>query len=890
MSTPLDIDVSTTKVEDDAERLFTAPRSGSLQHKSLSYRPDVDGLRAMAVSVVIMFHLNTAWLPGGFVGVDVFFVISGYVVTASLLKSPSPSTGAFLVAFYARRLKRLSPSLVLVVLATGLALSLFVDPSISALDSYYESGQFALIGFANNYLAFVQDGEHAAEAAEERGGARRLRARLPPRRHLINYFDQTEVESTVGLSANVEINPTQLRYNPFTHCWSLGVEEQFYLVFPCFLAATFCQRVVKKAPCTCTMRWLPTLVMCALLAIGVLVSALMTQSYPQFAFYLLPPRLWELLVGAVLCDLQAHHYPSATWFTTHGRLTLLLTEALDVSGLVCLVLALLYTENSHDFPFPWALLSTVGTLCFITAGCTPPTTLALPWPLSVVRSSTPLPLCNAVLSHKAFVHIGKLSYPLYLWHWPIFVLFRHARGSLDGTDMLLATILAIFSAFFTHHVLEGRVRNWKANRDWHVVAVMVLAIGVAELWLGLLRGPLHAKLFVLEPRATSNALGDVSGCVANPQSDAGPITVDWRKPDNETLVPQRPCACKVCDRTEHFPPGAITNISGSMQPCYVQGTNALMPELNDGTGNTAIWSTDCFARGWSLTNDTSWQWINFAMHPVLFDNGPSRQAVVDEWVRQCIETPHASESSKAPRLLLFGDSHAGALAITFLSALKNRMPVHYAAAIGGFDTYLPNGSLAAGIDYIRYQEDGATTHYLGKEAYTKAVWAALNRTLRAGDVVTSTLAEFRIPQTVVQQAHMDFLRYLQRFIESRGASLFLLGDVLKLRQQGRRCKTPQTVADCVTELSYEGQDTIHEAVMSQFRALASSSSSTFVFDLRPLLCEGQRCGATVPGTGDISYMDEHHISTAGALYLAPFINCFMESHWLLPPPNPPAAR
>ncbi len=356
-----------------------------MKHSSqLGYIAGVDGLRALAVGAVILFHLRPHLLPGGFTGVDIFFVISGFVVTGSMLGREFDSFGALVRCFYARRLVRIMPALVAMLLATLLASQLFI-PRAWLSESAAQVARFAFVGLSNIVLA-------------------------------------TDTDSYFG---------PQAAYNPFTHSWSLGVEEQFYLVFPFLL--WWHQRLQGGQHAIRVV---------AGLTIGSLViAAVLTWLAPKFAFYLIVSRFWELGAGMLLL-LTADNW--GPWLAGARRGV---QHAIGLASAALVVAALAIAEGAA-FPFPLALLPVLGTMGLIATLCATRT------PLTRLFASPPM------------VAVGLLSYSLYLWHWPVFVLFRWTLGLDTGALALAALAIAVALALLSYFLVERPLRctQWIAVR------------------------------------------------------------------------------------------------------------------------------------------------------------------------------------------------------------------------------------------------------------------------------------------------------------------------------------------------------------------------------------------------------------------------------------------
>lgn len=343
------------------------------------YAPYIDGLRAVAVLSVMAYHLNPGWLPGGFTGVDVFFVISGFVVSTSVHKLPPMRLGAFVTTFYARRVTRIVPALTVCLVATAIASALFI-PNAYLSDTNQRTGVLAFFGLSNVLLA-------------HRGR---------------DYF-----------SPHAE-------YNPFTHTWSLGVEEQFYLVFPLLFFAWILGR-----------RRLSTGLFWGGLVASLLCAMWLAKVNQLSAFYLIWSRFWELAAGVLLFQWMAARGHS---FDTDSPPSPAANRWAAVS--LAVLLAGLWLANPAAAPMPAAILPVLGTLGL----------------LGFVHGRHG-GAAQRMLSLPALRFIGRISYSLYLWHWPVFVLARWTTG-LEAHALQLSALVAAFAlAILSYYWVELPTRR-----------------------------------------------------------------------------------------------------------------------------------------------------------------------------------------------------------------------------------------------------------------------------------------------------------------------------------------------------------------------------------------------------------------------------------------------
>jgi peptidoglycan/LPS O-acetylase OafA/YrhL len=379
-------------------------KTGVTPVKPISYRPDIDGLRAVAVLSVMAYHLDSAFLPGGFVGVDVFFVISGFVVTGSLLDSGARTVLGFIGEFYARRLARIIPALVVALIASAVLATMFIPPAwLSELSESTAKGAF--LGFSNWVLMRNSD----------------------------TYF------------------APRAEFNAYTHTWSLGVEEQFYILAP-FLVYFWIRARRNSSE---VGGQLAVGGLAAMIAASLAASIWASAAFPTEAFYFVGFRLWELGLGTILFLLswkqpQPADRPIASMWV--GQITGGLGLAAIAAGLVL--------ADASRFPWPWALLPTVGTILLIGGAGRPPG--------GAVRHILAAPLA---------VWIGKRSYSLYLWHWPIYVLLRWTVGLETVATCAAAVVMTFALSALSYRWVETpwRHHRWIEHQPiWARIAVFAL--------------------------------------------------------------------------------------------------------------------------------------------------------------------------------------------------------------------------------------------------------------------------------------------------------------------------------------------------------------------------------------------------------------------------------
>jgi peptidoglycan/LPS O-acetylase OafA/YrhL len=352
----------------------------------IGYRPDVDGLRAVAVLAVLAFHAFPSSAPGGFAGVDMFFVISGFLISKIIFDDLEHGRFTF-ANFYWRRIRRIFPALILVMAAClGLGWLLLLPDEFNRLGRHVAAGA----GFIVNLSLWREGG----------------------------YFD------------------TAAELKPLLHLWSLGVEEQYYLVWPLLL---------------CMFRRHALWMIVALGAASFAINIYLTANYPSAAFYLPVTRFWELLAGSALAWVACFRK------TTHSNSKALLGATLVATGFILL-------ESRNPFPGWWALFPVVGTALLISAGSSA-------W------------INRTILAHPMAVHVGLISYPLYLWHWPLLVYARIAGGEPTIVERVCLLVLSFGLAWATYRFIEKPIRFGTAARRVAVPAVVASMVSVGFIGL-----------------------------------------------------------------------------------------------------------------------------------------------------------------------------------------------------------------------------------------------------------------------------------------------------------------------------------------------------------------------------------------------------------------------
>ena len=379
----------------------------------MTYRPDIDGLRAVAVIAVILFHLNANWLPGGFLGVDIFFVISGYLIGGILYRELS--TGTFsLKRFYLRRMRRILPAFFAVVVFTLIVGAQLMVPGSDEWNTARSSAKWSVFFGGNFFSALNTD-----------------------------YFAPT-----------VEVQP-------LNHLWSLAVEEQFYFIYPLILWAIMgiIKRILPPASSSLTRCINVVLTALAIASFALAFLPISLHGTALVSYYLPHLRFGELLIGAILAVAvaQGNLQPSAKTATFVGSLSILVLIA-------CLILP--FPNTTPWFPGFAAALPCIASAGIIYAGARPY------WFASA-------------LSHRAVVFVGKISYSLYLWHWPLLAFAHYALGrELSNTVLAATALLIVLLSLASYYLIEQPLRHlqWSFGRTG-LVYYLLPTLLVAGLYM-----------------------------------------------------------------------------------------------------------------------------------------------------------------------------------------------------------------------------------------------------------------------------------------------------------------------------------------------------------------------------------------------------------------------
>jgi peptidoglycan/LPS O-acetylase OafA/YrhL len=361
--------------------------------KKISYRAEIDGLRAIAVLAVIIFHAGIEQLSGGFIGVDIFYVISGYLITNIIITSVKNQQFSYR-SFYARRAKRLLPAALTMILVTVVFAAFILSP-----EKYYQlakSAEFSSLFMANVW--FMKNS---------------------------GYFDLS----------------TQI--SPLVHMWSLSIEEQFYFFYPFIVLTAY--KIGK-------IRGIFWSIVIIILSTFVLNLSLI-NTHPNFTFYMLPTRAWELGLGALI-----HFIPS---LKTKQKT---LVNVLSFTGLAGIFYSLFFITEHDAYPGYLALIPTLATAFII---------------YSLYQQHTSI---SRLLASKPLVFIGNISYSSYLWHWPIIVFYRIYinERAFNTIEISILILISLIAGYLSWRFIENRYR-YQEYSDKKILKVTAYATGISVL-------------------------------------------------------------------------------------------------------------------------------------------------------------------------------------------------------------------------------------------------------------------------------------------------------------------------------------------------------------------------------------------------------------------------
>lgn len=368
---------------------------------NLNYRPDIDGLRALAVLLVVIFHAFPKWIKGGFIGVDIFFVISGFLISSIIFANLQQNKFSF-KEFYIHRTKRIFPALITMLVSSYIFGWFVLFP-----DEFQQLGKHiaASAGFIQNIILWKEAG----------------------------YFD---IDSEL---------------KPLMHIWSLGVEEQFYLIYPLLIFIIWQRRI----------NILATIIVLLFLSLGLNVIDIEKNSIRTF--FMLPTRFWELLAGSLLayiCLFKQGWIQNVLFrlIPISMQKDKILNNVFSILGLLLILTSAFIFNKNLLFPGAWALIPVIGAFLIILAGKNA-------W------------VNQKILSNRLMVFIGLISYPLYLWHWPLLSFAKIIESEQPSIEIqIIAVILSFLFSWLTYRFIEKPIRFGQKPALKAILLSMILGI------------------------------------------------------------------------------------------------------------------------------------------------------------------------------------------------------------------------------------------------------------------------------------------------------------------------------------------------------------------------------------------------------------------------------